>query len=67
MKIGPRKQVIVERTGAGRDYPLTGDAIGEFYRTFLENDGAEENLSITDQWREIEEFERLKEGLQRYY
>jgi len=67
VKIGPRKQVIVERAGVGRGYPLTGDAIGEFYRIFMQNEGMEEDRLLGDQWREITEFERLKEGLQRYY
>jgi pyruvate formate-lyase activating enzyme-like uncharacterized protein len=67
VKIGSRKQVIVERARVGREYLLTGDEIAEFTKLFMTEEGACETSvdgSVPD---EMAGYEKMLEGLQSYY
>ncbi len=67
VKIGSRKQVIVERSRVGRDFLLSGDEIADFTRNFLLAEEGGGHLDEDTLLGEMSDYERLVEGLQNYY
>ena len=67
VKIGNRKQVIVERARVGRDFLLTGDEIVEFTKYFLLNEGAFAGPAEAGLLAELVGYEQLAEGFQIYF
>jgi pyruvate formate-lyase activating enzyme-like uncharacterized protein len=67
VKIGSRKQVIVERTRVGREFLLTGTEAIEFTKHFIKGKGNSEELPAGGALTELVGYEGLAEGLQSYY
>jgi len=62
VKIGDKKQVIIERAKAVADFELDGEQIPRFAAAFLSADGSDQG-PLDDMAR----FERTPEGLQEYF
>jgi hypothetical protein len=67
VKIGPRKQVVVERAQVGRNYLFVGEAIAEFAECFLADRSKERGMAGGGHLAEPAGYEWLPVGLQSYY